>query len=58
MIFSALLVKELRLRLRRERSIWIIIVYLLVMGLLGFLYMQAYLASNVHGPASQLGGQI
>lgn len=37
--FAALLTKELRLRLRRERSIWIIIIYLLVMGLLGFIFI-------------------
>ena len=35
MTFAALLTKELRLRLRRERSVWVIIVYLVVMGLLG-----------------------
>ncbi len=37
MTFAALLTKELRLRLRRERTIWIIIIYLLVLGALGFL---------------------
>ena len=36
MTFTALLTKELRLRLRRERFIWLILTYLLVMGLLGF----------------------
>jgi ABC-type transport system involved in multi-copper enzyme maturation permease subunit len=36
---TALLTKELRLRLRRERTIWVIIVYLLVMGLLGFIFI-------------------
>ena len=36
MTFTALLTKELRLRLRRERSVWVIVIYLLVMGLLGF----------------------
>src|ERR1700716_1591996 len=39
MTFAALLTKELRLRLRRERTIWVIIIYLLVMGALGFLYI-------------------
>ena len=39
MTFVALLTKELRLRLRRERTIWVIIVYLLVMGLLGFIFI-------------------
>ncbi len=39
MTFAALLTKELRLRLRRERTIWVIIIYLLVMGALGFFYI-------------------
>jgi ABC-type transport system involved in multi-copper enzyme maturation permease subunit len=38
--FSALLMKELRSRLRRERSIWLIIAYLSVLALLGFVYLQ------------------
>ena len=40
MTFTALLTKELRLRLRRERSVWVIVIYLLVMGLLGFTYLE------------------
>src|SRR5437667_4233823 len=40
MTFAALLTKELRLRLRRERSVWLIITYLLVLGLLGFGFLQ------------------
>lgn len=57
MTFAALLTKELRLRLRRERSIWVIIIYLLVMGLLGFLFLsrQNGYGSNV---LSQVGGQL
>ena len=39
MTFAALLTKELRLRLRRERTIWVLISYLLVMTLLGFLFI-------------------
>ena len=39
MTFAALLTKELRLRLRRERTIWVLITYLLVMTLLGFLFI-------------------
>jgi ABC-type transport system involved in multi-copper enzyme maturation permease subunit len=39
MTFLALLTKELRLRLRRERTIWVIIVYILLMGLLGWFYI-------------------
>ncbi len=39
MTFSALLTKELRSRLRRERSIWLIIAYLSVLGLLGLVFL-------------------
>ncbi|OLC61617.1 MAG: hypothetical protein AUH89_02375 [Ktedonobacter sp. 13_1_40CM_4_52_4] len=39
MTFAALLTKELRLRLRRERTVWVLITYLLVMTLLGFLFI-------------------
>jgi ABC-type transport system involved in multi-copper enzyme maturation permease subunit len=39
MTFSALLTKEMRSRLRRERSIWLIIAYLSVLGLLGFVFL-------------------
>ncbi|HET9918741.1 MAG TPA: ABC transporter permease [Ktedonobacteraceae bacterium] len=57
MTFVALLTKELRLRLRRERSIWVIIIYLLVMGLLGLLFLsrQNGFSSYV---LSQVGGQL
>ncbi|HLI06461.1 MAG TPA: ABC transporter permease [Ktedonobacteraceae bacterium] len=57
MTFAALLTKELRLRLRRERSIWVIIIYLLVMGLLGFLFLSR---QNGYGGdvLSQVGGQL
>lgn len=39
MIFLSLLTKEMRLRLRRERTIWVIITYVLFMGLLGWLFL-------------------
>jgi ABC-type transport system involved in multi-copper enzyme maturation permease subunit len=39
MTFFALLTKELRLRLRRERTMWVIITYILLMGLLGWFYL-------------------
>jgi len=42
MTFFALLTKELRLRMRRERTIWVIIVYILLMGLLGWLSINHY----------------
>ncbi len=56
MTFAALLTKELRLRLRRERSVWVIIIYLVVMGLLGFGYLAQ--ASAFNGNQSYLLSQI
>jgi ABC-type transport system involved in multi-copper enzyme maturation permease subunit len=57
MTFAALLTKELRLRLRRERSIWVIIIYLLVMGLLGFIFLSHQNGYN-STVLSQVGGQL
>lgn len=48
MTFLALLTKELRLRLRRERTIWIIIAYLLLMSLLGWV--------TISGANNSIGG--
>lgn len=42
MTFLALLTKELRLRMRRERTIWVIIVYILLMGLLGWFFINSF----------------
>jgi ABC-type transport system involved in multi-copper enzyme maturation permease subunit len=42
MTFLALLTKELRLRMRRERTIWVIIVYILLMGLLGWFFISSF----------------
>jgi len=39
MTFSALLVKELRTHLRRERAIWTVVAYLSILGLLGFVFL-------------------
>jgi ABC-type transport system involved in multi-copper enzyme maturation permease subunit len=50
MTFSALLIKELRLRLRRERTMWIIIVYILLMGFLGWFYLSRFSTINGYGP--------
>ena len=61
MTFTALLTKELRLHLRRERFVWLIIIYLLVMGLLGFGFLQR---ANVFSGGyqgyllSQIGAQL
>ena len=57
MTFVALLTKELRLRLRRERTIWVIIIYLLVMGLLGFLFISQSGSYNSY-TLSSLGRQL
>ena len=46
MTFLALLTKELRLRLRRERTIWIIVIYISLMALLGWFFVSRY--SNVY----------
>jgi ABC-type transport system involved in multi-copper enzyme maturation permease subunit len=61
MTFTALLTKELRLRLRRERSVWLIITYLLVMGLLGFGFLQrenAFSGGYQGYILSQIGAQL
>ncbi len=61
MTFTALLAKELRSRLRRERSVWVVVVYLLAMGLLGlgFLQRQNAFSSGYQGSLlSQIGAQL
>ncbi|QBD81823.1 ABC transporter permease [Ktedonosporobacter rubrisoli] len=46
MTFLALLTKELRLRMRRERTIWVIVVYILLMGLLGWFFITRFTDNN------------
>ncbi len=46
MTFLALLTKELRLSLRRERTVWVIIAYILLMGLLGWFSLNAFSSSS------------
>src|SRR5438309_11996303 len=61
MTFIALLTKELRLRLRRERFVWLIIIYLLVMGLIGFGFLQranAFSGGYQGYLLSQIGAQL
>ena len=61
MTFTALLTKELRLHLRRERFVWLIIIYLLVMGLLGFGFLQranAFSGGYQGYLLSQIGAQL
>lgn len=50
MTFLALLTKELRLRMRRERTIWVIVVYILLMGLLGWFFVSRFSNVNGYGP--------
>jgi ABC-type transport system involved in multi-copper enzyme maturation permease subunit len=57
MTFAALLTKELRLRLRRERTIWVIIIYLLVMGILGFIFIASQNTFNSSN-LSQMGSVL
>jgi ABC-type transport system involved in multi-copper enzyme maturation permease subunit len=61
MSFAALLTKELRSRLRRERSVWVIVIYLLVMGVLGFGFLQrqnAFSGGYQGYLLSQIGSQL
>ncbi len=61
MTFAALLSKELRSRLRRERSVWVIIIYLAVMGVLGFGFLQrenAFSGGYQGYLLSQIGAQL
>jgi len=37
MTFFVLLTKEMRLRMRQERTVWVMIVYVLLLGSLGWL---------------------
>jgi len=53
MTFLALLTKELRLRMRRERTVWVVIVYILLMGLLGGFYISRY-ANTTNGYANSV----
>src|SRR5260370_3667534 len=61
MTFAALLTKELRSRLRCERFVWVIIAYLLVLGVLGigFLQRENALGGGYQGCLlSQIGAQL
>jgi ABC-type transport system involved in multi-copper enzyme maturation permease subunit len=52
MTFFALLTKELRLRMRRERTMWVIIVYILLMGFLGWFFISRFSTTSSYGPFS------
>ena len=55
MPFTALLIKELRSRLRRERTVWIIIVYVLLMSLLGWIIVDRWTNSTTYYYANNFG---
>lgn len=48
MTFLSLLTKEMRLRMRRERTIWIVIAYILFMGLLGWFAINSYSSTAMY----------
>ncbi|GCE06254.1 ABC transporter permease [Dictyobacter aurantiacus] len=49
MTFMALLIKEMRLRMRRERTIWLVVSYILLLGLLGWFYISVSSNNAVYG---------
>jgi ABC-type transport system involved in multi-copper enzyme maturation permease subunit len=49
MTFLALLTKELRLRMRRERTIWVVVLYILLMGLIAYFYVGRFANFNGSG---------
>ncbi|GHO84687.1 ABC transporter permease [Dictyobacter formicarum] len=49
MTFMALLIKEMRLRMRRERTIWLIVIYILLLGLLGWLDISISSNNAIYG---------
>jgi ABC-type transport system involved in multi-copper enzyme maturation permease subunit len=56
MTFFSLLTKEMRLRLRRERTIWVIVCYLLLMAFLGWISISGYSNNdNSYGSADLSG---
>ncbi|GCF08882.1 ABC transporter permease [Dictyobacter arantiisoli] len=48
-MFIALLIKEMRLRMRRERTIWLIVAYILLLGLLGWMYISLINTNSNNG---------
>lgn len=50
MAFLALLKKELRLRLRRERTAWAIIIYVVVLSLLGWATLNQFMRADPYNP--------
>ncbi|MBO0783003.1 MAG: ABC transporter permease [Ktedonobacteraceae bacterium] len=55
MVFLALLTKELRTRMRRERTIWLMIIYVLLLGAAGWLVVQTT-SNTPYQPGSSITG--
>jgi ABC-type transport system involved in multi-copper enzyme maturation permease subunit len=53
MTFLAVLSKELRTRMRRERTIWLLVIYILVLGLVGY-----FIVSDAHGSLETVGTSL
>ncbi len=49
MTFFALLTKEMRLRMRRERTVWVIVAYVLLMGMLGWFVINSSSHTSTNG---------
>ncbi|MBE3560364.1 MAG: ABC transporter permease subunit [Ktedonobacteraceae bacterium] len=56
MSFLALLTKELRSRMRRERTVWLMVVYIALLGLAGWLVLQTANVPATSNTLSMVGG--
>ena len=56
MTFIALLTKELRVRFRSERTIWVLVVYILFLGIVGILVLNDTTNASYINPASSMSG--
>lgn len=48
MTFFVLLTKEMRLRMRQERTVWVLIIYVILLSLLGWLYLSRTASGSVN----------
>jgi ABC-type transport system involved in multi-copper enzyme maturation permease subunit len=53
MTFLAVLSKELRTRMRRERTIWLLVIYILILGLAG-----CFIVNDAHGSLETVGASL
>lgn len=58
MMFMSLLTKEMRLRMRRERTIWLIVSYILLLGLISWLFVSATSNSYSNGNWASIGTNL